>query len=228
LVGLDAPGSRRSADAGMKTALLCAAVHLWLFIYLDARVIINDTNNILFRSTNIPQTYVTTISLILVTAFRAALVASVGICYTQYLWRTFRSKLLAVEVIEDLFQIRANVVRLLNPALFRYTPGLFTVAVIIWLLPLAMIYPPGALIVGIDNRQSAATFNVSIIPPDGVSNTFIKTRDKSGNILSRNGFAMLAPIGSDIDKLVCLSSNNCSAYRYKSVVSATRTTNHYD
>jgi hypothetical protein len=44
----------------------------------------------------VPQAYATTLSLILVTAFRAALVASIGTCYTQYLWATFRKHVLKV------------------------------------------------------------------------------------------------------------------------------------
>jgi len=48
------------------------------------------------KTTMVPQAYATTLSLILVTAFRAALVASIGTCYTQYLWATFRKHVLKV------------------------------------------------------------------------------------------------------------------------------------
>ena len=61
-------------------ALLCAVIHFCVFNYLDGRIADRrDRRNeeIPFRSTSIPQSYVTTISLVLVTAFRAALVASI-------------------------------------------------------------------------------------------------------------------------------------------------------
>ncbi|KAF2819631.1 hypothetical protein CC86DRAFT_430414, partial [Ophiobolus disseminans] len=68
--------------------------------------------------------------------------------------------------IEELFQIRSNALRLLHPALVLYAPVLTSVAIISWLLPVAMIYPPGALVVGLEYRQVAEVFNVSVIPTD--------------------------------------------------------------
>jgi hypothetical protein len=41
------------------------------------------------ETATIPQAYNTTVLLILVTTFRAALVANTGTCYTQYLWVMF-------------------------------------------------------------------------------------------------------------------------------------------
>lgn len=48
------------------------------------------------KTTTVPQAYATTVSLVLVTAFRAALVASIVTCYTQYLWATLRKRVLKV------------------------------------------------------------------------------------------------------------------------------------
>jgi hypothetical protein len=69
-------------------------------------------------------------------------------CYTQCLWKKLRSELLQIGLIEELFQIRNNVFRLFKPAVIWYAPLLLSVAVLSWLLPVAMIYPPGAL--GVD------------------------------------------------------------------------------
>lgn len=77
------------------TALIHAAVHCGFFFYLDGRVLSNDPE-LSIQKTTIPQGYVTTISFLLATAFRAALVASVGVCYTQYLWATLRERILKV------------------------------------------------------------------------------------------------------------------------------------
>ncbi|KAF2125621.1 hypothetical protein P153DRAFT_359973 [Dothidotthia symphoricarpi CBS 119687] len=162
-------------------ALLCAVVHNCVFNYLDGRVVNQNRDNVSFDTTTIPQSHATTISLVLVTAFRAALTASIGYCYTQYLWKNLRSQILEVGLIEELFQIRNNAVRLLNPALARYTPVLLSIALFSWLVPLAMIYPPGALVVGLETRLVDENFNISVIPPAGASNV-IDVRKRFGDV----------------------------------------------
>jgi hypothetical protein len=134
----------------LATALVIAVAHHALFIYLNGRIVNLDKEDLPFSSTNVPQAYATTFSLALVTAFRAAMIASIGLCYTQCLWKKLRVELLQIGLIEELFQIRNNALRLLKPAVVRHAPLLLSIAVLSWLLPVAMIYPPGALVVGLD------------------------------------------------------------------------------
>lgn len=148
-------------------ALISAAAHFGLFMYLDGRIAAAGGDKLPFRTTTLPQSYVTTLSLLLVTMFRAALVASIGICYAQYLWMVLRRQILEVKLIEELFQIRANALRLFNPTLLRYAPTLFLIAMISWLIPVATIYPPGAMVVELEARQISQQFNVSLIPQPG-------------------------------------------------------------
>jgi ABC-type antimicrobial peptide transport system permease subunit len=63
---------------------------------LDGRVLSNDST-LSNKKTTTSQGYVTTISLLLTTAFRAALSGGVGVTYTQYLWVTLRKRLLKVQ-----------------------------------------------------------------------------------------------------------------------------------
>jgi hypothetical protein len=153
-------------------------VHYVFFRYLNNRVI-SQGIPLSTKTTSIPQAYVTTVSLLLVTAFRAALLASVGTCYTQLLWATFRERVLKVHVftaltsneclaydrqiklIEDLFQVQSNVLRLGNRNLYLKTPILAVVAVFSWLIPIATIYPPGALVVNIETLRVDTNFKVS-------------------------------------------------------------------
>jgi hypothetical protein len=67
-------------------------------MYLDGRIL-SEGIEISGKKTLIPQNYVTTISLLITTAFRAALLASVGVCYTQYLWATLRERVLKVRYL---------------------------------------------------------------------------------------------------------------------------------
>jgi hypothetical protein len=145
-------------------ALLSAIAHMCVFLYLHGRIASEGDNTLPFKTTSLPQSYVTTLSLVFVTIFRAALVASIGVCYVQCLWRTLRQQVMEVQFIEELFQIRANVLRLVNPTILRYTPHLFLIAIASWLIPIATIYPPGALVVNLETFQQHGTFNVSVIP----------------------------------------------------------------
>jgi hypothetical protein len=76
-------------------ALICATAHLLFFTYLDGRILTSDIS-ILAKQTTIPQGYATTTSLLLIAAFRAALIGSIGLCYTQHLWATLRKQVLKV------------------------------------------------------------------------------------------------------------------------------------
>lgn len=157
--------------------MLSAVSHFCLFTYLDGRIVSQDIDT-LFRettsipqsyvdtisTTSIPQSYITTISLLIVTTFRATLVASIGVSYVQYMWMMLRRQLFEVQIIEELFQIRANVFRLLNKKLVRNAPSLVLVATISWLIPLATIYPPGALILSLESRQVPGVDKIPIMP----------------------------------------------------------------
>lgn len=147
------------------------------------------------KATSITQPYVTTISLVLVTTFRAALGASIGLCYTQQMWKTFSNRLLTIEFIENLFQARANTLRLLSPSMLRYTPILFMLALPSWLLLVAMIYPPGALTVVLKAIHTQEVFNVSWIPPEGFPN-LLGNINLNGMDHSGIGFANIRRTGS--------------------------------
>ncbi|KAH6849525.1 hypothetical protein B0T12DRAFT_504305 [Alternaria alternata] len=102
------------------------------------------------------------LSLVLVTAFRAALVASIGTCYTQFLWATLRKRVLKVSLIEDLFQVQTNPFHFFNYQLYFKTPVLVAVAIFCWLVPIATVYPPGTLVVEIQPSSIDISFNVSV------------------------------------------------------------------
>jgi hypothetical protein len=67
-----------------------------------------------------------------------------------------------INLIEDLLQVQTNALRLVNHNLYLKTPLLAAVAVFCWLIPIATIYPPGALVVGLQDSTLDRQFNVSI------------------------------------------------------------------
>ncbi|KAJ8114052.1 hypothetical protein OPT61_g3959 [Boeremia exigua] len=140
------PPKRRSAHWGtvsivlglLAIAILLSVAHYVLFSRLDG--IIADGELALIR-----QSFVTAISILLSVLFRAALLGAVGICFAQVLWRTLRGNPLPVSTIESLFQIRSNPFELLNLRTVRRSVLLFLLAAYMWLVPVAVTFPPSAL-----------------------------------------------------------------------------------
>jgi hypothetical protein len=83
--------------------------------------------------------------LLLITLFKASLLGCMGLCSTQYLWRVLRGQPIALSTIESLFKMRHNPLSLFN----RHTilSLSFFLAVYTWIVPLATLYPSGALTV---------------------------------------------------------------------------------
>jgi hypothetical protein len=109
------------------------------------------------------------ISLLITTLFKACLVASVGLSFAQHLWKVFRQKLLRISQIEQLFHIRSNPIELTKAKIVKDAPFLFLMAVFVWLLPLAVIYPPSSLTVTSRPYSEMRDLSLSVMnlpPPD--------------------------------------------------------------
>jgi hypothetical protein len=88
------------------------------------------------------------VSILLVTLFKSSIAAAVGSCFAQHLWLVLRGGATSVALIEKLFALRNNVLALADPRTIWRAPVLFLMALFIWCLGIATIYPPGALTVG--------------------------------------------------------------------------------
>jgi hypothetical protein len=97
----------RDLFADMRTALSSGISHFVLFDQLHGSIASDE-------QARISQTWVTALSLLLVTIFKASLLGSVGIPSTQYLWRVLRGRPLAVSTVESLFQMRQTMLELFN------------------------------------------------------------------------------------------------------------------
>jgi hypothetical protein len=120
----------------MYTALLSAISHYVFFDQLHGSIASGV-------GARISQSYATAVSLLLVTLFKASLLGCVGVCSAQYLWRVLRGNPIAVSTVESLFQMRHNPLELFNYRVIM--TGSFLLAAFTWIVPLAAIYPPGAL-----------------------------------------------------------------------------------
>jgi hypothetical protein len=71
-------------------------------------------------------------------------------------------KLQKVGLIEDLFPIQSNAFRLASHHLSTQTSILAAVAIFCWMIPIASIYPPGVLTVGLEAKTFDALLNMSV------------------------------------------------------------------
>ncbi|PMD38586.1 hypothetical protein L207DRAFT_583993 [Hyaloscypha variabilis F] len=120
-------------------ALVIAAAHLGFFLYLNHK----PANG----HGAFPQTYVAAISHLFASAVGASATALISIAFTQYTWRVFRRQHISVSVIEYFYTLRYKPLSFFSRNAFKTSPILFLLAITAWTIPVALIYPPGALIV---------------------------------------------------------------------------------
>ncbi|KAG9186785.1 hypothetical protein G6011_09893 [Alternaria panax] len=137
-------------------AVLLAIAHAVFYVHL---------NGTLAEHHILEQSIVIAISLLITTLFKACLVASIGLSFTQHLWKIFRQKLLRISQIEQLFHIRSNPLELAKVKIITTTPFLFFMAIFVWLLPLAVIYPPSSLTVTSRPYSEMRNIGLSIMNP---------------------------------------------------------------
>lgn len=65
-----------------------------------------------------------------------------------------------------MFTMRQNLISLTAPRVVLKAPLLFLMAGYVWLIGIAMIYPPGALTVKLDIHPKTGLFNMSVLQPN--------------------------------------------------------------
>ncbi|OKL61050.1 hypothetical protein UA08_03129 [Talaromyces atroroseus] len=118
-------------------AISLATAHLGLFRWLDQRRV-DET---------ITQPYVTALSLVFVNGFRMLLAAALGISFVQIVWKLLRVRPMQLGDLDKLLSVLGNPLQLGRIGLFWRVPIPFLCAVLFWCLPIAMVFPPGALTV---------------------------------------------------------------------------------
>lgn len=124
------------------------------------------------RYAYLEQAYVTSINILLVAGFKASLCASLTIAFTQYMWRILRTKPLSVSIIESLHGVRSNPFLLAAWQVGCSTPILYMMALLMWLLAVAILFPASALTVA---RHDFTEQLPQVVPNfDAAYGTYIK------------------------------------------------------
>ncbi|KAH3993680.1 hypothetical protein HBI13_190520 [Parastagonospora nodorum] len=95
--------------------------------------------------TSLPQAGVSAIALVLVTIFRLALLSSLGLAFTQILWRRIRSASMTLDNIDHLPRLKHDLSIVFHLGIFRVVPTLSMIALLGWLITAGMILPPGSI-----------------------------------------------------------------------------------
>ncbi|RAL00769.1 uncharacterized protein BO80DRAFT_425198 [Aspergillus ibericus CBS 121593] len=135
-----------------------ASMHLGLFHWLDQREV----------TKTIKQPYVTALSVVFVNAFRTFLAAALGMSFIQMLWKDLRARPMRIGDLDSFLSVLTNPLYLGQVQLIGVAPIPFICALICWCIPIAMIFPGGALTVEpksvhIQTNQSVPTFDPTFV-----------------------------------------------------------------
>lgn len=134
-------------------------LHLLMFKILDGKPV----------EDYISQALSTAFANILAIFVEVSLLGGIGVAYSQILWRLFRQKYLQVKTIDMLVTLVATPWNVFNPHLVLQVRELWLtwlVGLLCALIPIAAVFPPGALTVQFDNAapllmSNVATMNLS-------------------------------------------------------------------
>jgi hypothetical protein len=132
-------------------AVTLAIAHLGLFRWLHERQV----------DDSISQPYVTALSYFFVNGFRLLLAASLGISFVQIVWKLLRVRPIQLGDLDHLLSVLSNPLQLGRVSLFWRAPVPFLCAILFWCLPIAMVFPPGALTV---ETRSLTTLTAKAVP----------------------------------------------------------------
>lgn len=109
---------------------------------------------------SIPQTYVSNIANAVVRLFSLSLGLASSTAFTQILWRKLRQNYLKVSTIDRLMSVPTAATELLSWEMPQATTTLWFFGLLLQLIPLATIFPPGSLIVS--PRLVSKSENISV------------------------------------------------------------------
>jgi hypothetical protein len=138
-------------------ALGIAIGHFIFASFLDSRAVPAKG---IFR-----QSYESAISTALVFCFRAALTTALSSAFLQRLWRSFRSKPMKASTIESLLAVLQSPLNLLQKDVVRNAKLEWLFALCYLCIPIATIFPPGALTVELKPRIWSGNMTVPTFSP---------------------------------------------------------------
>src|SRR5690242_2547620 len=186
-------------------AVLIAIIHYVYCRILDKKPV----------GSTIPQSWNTALSVTFAHLFATALTASASTAFTQLLWWYLRRRSLSISKIDALFSLNCSSSNLYQLGILKTTPVLWFFGLLVPLISVATIFPPGSLVVqqlpkiykettgmhtlDIDNRGdgSAADFLAYALFELGVDGEYLYVWSR----LTRLNCSYLIDCGSQPDRI---------------------------
>ncbi|RAL13948.1 uncharacterized protein BO97DRAFT_387983 [Aspergillus homomorphus CBS 101889] len=151
-------------------AVCLASAHLGLFRWLDRREV----------AQTIKQPYVTALSVVFVNGFRTLLAAALSMSFIQILWKDLRVRPMRIGDLDSFLSVLTNPLYLGRLRLLGAAPLPFLCALLAWCIPIAMIFPPGALTVEAKLQRVLANQSVPTFDPSYMGNgSFVSMMDEA-------------------------------------------------
>lgn len=120
---------------------------------------------------------------------RAALVITISTTFWQVFWSRLRRPL-PLSTIDDLSSQLRTLYQLLNPSVLKASPLLSALALLAWLIPLAVIFPPASLKV-LPLSVPSQAMQVFRVPNYNNSGAFVASNSRPGGVFKRNGMGQM-------------------------------------
>ncbi|KAK6213516.1 hypothetical protein QIS74_09518 [Colletotrichum tabaci] len=133
-------------------------IHLVFFFSLHGKPV---------ESSFVGQSLQSAIANFLAIAVEICLLSGLGVAYDQLLWRLFRKKALPAVTIDKLIRLATSPWNLPRPGIFLAAPEPWLVASLCLLVPLAIVFPPGALTV--EYREAVQPVTLHDVPTMNIS-----------------------------------------------------------
>ncbi|KAI8932386.1 hypothetical protein NX059_010573 [Plenodomus lindquistii] len=116
----------------------------------------------------IPQRWNSTISVAFANIFASALAASASTAFTQLLWWYLRRRSLSLSRVDSLFSLNASPLALIQVGILKVVPILWFFGLVIPLISIATIFPPGSLVVQQLRTDTNQTMEVPTLNVDNL------------------------------------------------------------
>ncbi|KAF6831402.1 hypothetical protein CMUS01_07361 [Colletotrichum musicola] len=134
--------------------------HLGFFLALHDRPVERSG---IFRS----QSLQSALANFLAIAVEICLLSGIGVAYDQYLWGLFRKKALRAITIDKLVRLVSSPWNLVLADVISGAPGPWLIALVCLLVPIAVVFPPGALTV--EFREGVLSIDLDNVPTMNLS-----------------------------------------------------------
>ena len=111
-------------------------------------------------SNTVSQEVVSTISVGLTRLFGMVMTVTLSNALAQLVWRYLRRQSLRLSTVDSLFNLCTHFISLSLPHAILHAPAMTTLAVVIAFVPIAMIFPPGAITVNLLPSPGRVTLSV--------------------------------------------------------------------